>query len=261
MDVDIFNKLAITTWDAIGNAFFNKISFGEDAVTSINLLNLKNSSLPNLVVADTRPTESTKGCDFEFWIGNDHSGWYRYAIQAKKLAVSKENYQSLNHKVGSEFQINILERYAKSNRAIPLYCLYNYSQSTKVPLNSCNIDSSCIKYSNIKELGCSISPLATTNLSLQTRGARTFDWFHSRNDTLPWSCLVRCLNIGKNLSERYYGIKNQSEIMYSELPRVLRLLISNETVSFKNSDIFSQEVELRPKWIGVVQTEKHQIMG
>jgi len=79
----LFEKLAFTTWDAIENAFEQKILYGEDAITSINLLALKNASFPNIAIADTRPDESSKGCDFEFWIGNYSSGWYRYAIQAK----------------------------------------------------------------------------------------------------------------------------------------------------------------------------------
>ena len=65
---NLFEKLAFTTWDAIENAFGNRISFGEDAITSINLLTLKNASFPTIAIEDTRPSESTKGCDFEFWI-------------------------------------------------------------------------------------------------------------------------------------------------------------------------------------------------
>ena len=57
----LFEKLAYTTWDAIENAFEHRIFYGEDAITSINLLALKNASFPNLAIADTRPDESTKG--------------------------------------------------------------------------------------------------------------------------------------------------------------------------------------------------------
>ena len=79
----LFEKLAFTTWDAIENAYGNRISFGEDAITSINLLALKNASFPTIAIEDTRPSESTKGCDFEFWIGTHKSGWYRFDCVVK----------------------------------------------------------------------------------------------------------------------------------------------------------------------------------
>lgn len=258
MATDIFNKLAATTWDAIGNAFFHKISYGEDAITSINLLTLKNESFPNIAIEDTRASESTKGCDFEFWIGNDYSGWYRYAIQAKKIAVSSEIYMSLNHKVGSLKipQTNILENYAKVNRAVPLYCLFNFSQISRSPVKTCNISTSCQKYSSIKDFGCSVTPLSTTRRSLQTRGARTFDWFHARCETLPWSCLVRCSHIGQHLAKKFYGMSHE-EVVHPALPQILKRLISKQSdiSSFHNAEIFSRQVEFRPRWIGVVQTE------
>ena len=195
----LFEKLAFTTWDAIGNAFENRISYGEDAITSINLLALKNASLPNLAIADTRPDESTKGCDFEFWIGNYKSGWLRYAIQAKKISVSTERYDSLNHHVGTIPQIDILEKYARANRAIPLYCLFNFSESPSIS------STSCPKYKYIKEFGCSVTPSSTARLSIATRGARNFEWFHSRNETLPWSCLVRCPKLHLHWTEKMTG--------------------------------------------------------
>jgi hypothetical protein len=246
--VDIlFEKLAIVTWEAIENAYENRISLGEDAITSINLLGLKNASLPNLAIADTRPDESTKGCDFEFWIGNSKSGWLRYAIQAKKISVSSNRYESLNHSVGDVPQIDILERYSRANRAISLYCLYNFSNRS--PVSS----TSCPKYRDIKEFGCSITPSSTVKISISTWGAKNFNWFHARPETLPWSCLVRCPKIDMHWPEKLIG-KDYKEALHDRLPAVLTDLLHGGSLS-ENAlylNLFSKETPYRPRWVGVI---------
>jgi len=252
----LFEKLAFTTWQAIENAFEHNISYGEDAITSINLLALKNASFPNLAIADTRPSESTKGCDFEFWIGNYKSGWYRYAIQAKKISVSSERYHSLNHKVGGVPQTDILEIYAKANKAIPLYCLFNFSKSTKKSLTACP------NFKDIMEFGCSITPLSTTKIALKTRGARNFNWFHARKETLPWSCLVRCPQLHSHWSQNVLGMKYENA-RHKELPDILARMLHqpDEPIQFIDTNIFSRETEYRPRWVGVVDTEINKNFG
>ena len=252
----LFEKLAFTTWDAIGNAFEHRISYGEDAITSINLLALKNASFPNLAIVDTRPSESTKGCDFEFWIGNKDSGWFRYAIQAKKISVSSERYDTLNHHVGTERQIDILKIYAEANNAIPLYCLYNFSKSTKKP------STSCPKFKNIKEFGCSVTPLSTAKLAIKTRGARNFKWFHDRKETLPWSCLVRCTQILKHWPKEMIGIKYE-DAFHKVLPSALSRLLNHpdEPLQFVDTNVFSNQTQYRPKWIGVVNNIENDNLG
>lgn len=247
----ILEKLAITTWETIENAFSKRISYGEDAITSVNLLKLKNESLGNLVLLDTRINESTKGCDFEFWIGSNKQGWHRHAIQAKKISVSNERYNSLAHKVSGKPQIDILEAYSTANKAIPLYCLFNYSQQVT------SIKSSCPKYTDIKELGCSITPLKTVRKALATRGARTFQWIHSRKETLPWSCLVRCSKISTHCPNSILG-HNYQDMMHKELPYQIQLLLSHDLQAeqLQDSGLFSQENDYRPRWLGVFEVDE-----
>lgn len=244
----ILEKLAFTTWETISNAFLQHISYGEDAITSVNLLSLKNEPSSNFVLQDTRINESTKGCDFEFWIGSNQKGWFRYAIQAKKITVSNERYNSLSHKVGGVPQIDILEKYSTANKAIPLYCLFNYSNKVS------SINSGCPMYTNIKEVGCSVTPLKTVRKALNTRGARTFQWFHKRQETLPWSCLVRCPEIAQHWTLSKLGF-NYKEMLYEKLPQPLRLLLDNELQAEQviESDIFSQEIDYKPRWVGVIE--------
>ena len=246
----IFENLAFTTWETILNAFSNNISYGEDAITSVNLLSLRNASLNGLVLEDIRSQESTKGCDFEFWIGSEEKGWLRYAIQAKKISVSSNRYNSLAHKVNGVPQIDILERYSLENRAIPIYCLFNYSDDPN--------------YIDARELGCSVTPLKTVRESLKTRGARTFNWFHRREETLPWSCLVRFSKIVKYWPQDKLGF-NIKEMRHQQLPDVLSSLLLNghsgqfpetdNSETFVNSSLFSQKVEHRPRWVGVVDLD------
>ena len=244
----IFTKLAFTTWETISNAFLERISYGEDAITSVNLLSLKNEALSNLVLQDTRTSESTKGCDFEFWIGSNNRGWNRYAIQAKKLTVSSGRYDSLSHKVGGVPQIDILEKYSAANKAIPIYCLFNSSKQVQ------GINSGCPMYKSEKELGCSVTPLKTVRKALKTRGARTFQWFHNRKETLPWSCLVRCPQISMHWRQEELGL-NIEEMTYRELPSLLTSLLHGELKPEQliDSNIFSREVEYIPRWVGVIK--------
>ena len=245
----VLERLAFTTWDTISHAYNNRISYGEDAITSVNLLTLKNAQLNNLVLQDTRIHESIKGCDFEFWIGSNKKGWFRYAIQAKKISVSNERYNSLYHQVRGQPQIDILDNYASANNAVPLYCLFSYSKHTH------HVANSCPKYISIKELGCSVTPSKTVRKALSTRGARTFQWLHNRQETIPWSCLVRCPKIHRHWSPSILGI-NYEDMRYKELPYQLRLLLEDQSQEEEliYSDIFSSENENRPRWIGVLET-------
>ena len=49
----VFDRLASITWDVLERAHRERISFGEDAITSFNLLTLKNEPLSCLAIEDT----------------------------------------------------------------------------------------------------------------------------------------------------------------------------------------------------------------
>jgi hypothetical protein len=252
----IFEKLAFITWDTVGQAYSNRILFGEDAITSVNLLALKNERTHTLVIEDTRVDEHNKGCDFEFWIGSKTKGWFRYAIQAKKITVSNQRYDSLSHKVGGIPQISILETYANLNQAIPLYCLFNHS------LNALHYQPHCPKYKNVKELGCSITPLSTAKTALDIRGARNFHWFHNRSETLPWSCLIRCPNISQHWPKSQVGF-DYNAMNHEQIPHELELLFNREYAGDQliDSKVFSSETNCRPRWVGIFNTLEEDING
>jgi hypothetical protein len=181
---ETFELLARTTWRLIRDSELNKISMGEDAITSYHLTAIAASRPLNVLYEDTRIDESRKGCDFELWVGSDYLGWHRYAIQAKKVKPNTGRYEALGHKVGGVRQIDILKKYALANNATPLYCFYNHSKSP--------IASNCTDPTDIEQLGCTLATIGGVEAALKKRGGRTFAFIHSLKSTLPWRCLVKC---------------------------------------------------------------------
>lgn len=183
----LFEQLAATTWDTLASAHRNHFQFGEDAITSVNLHALVNSGSKILAFEDTRATEAKKGCDFELWVGANQSGWYRYAAQAKKIDVRTRRYGQLKHMVGGQRQIDILNRYAKAVRAMPIYCLYSYAS------NVLHWNCSAVKRED-KQLGCMVTPSVVIEEAIKQRGGQTFAFLHRVSDTLPWRCLLHSRN-------------------------------------------------------------------
>lgn len=180
---ELFEVLAEKTWRSIERFSRNSIHLGEDAITSLNLDALASARPAFVFAEDTRSDESTKGCDFEMWIGSDSVGWRRYAVQAKKLQISSGRYTSLAHEVGGTPQIDILESYAAANRALPIYCFYN--RSNKAYQWNCSLPNCA------EQLGCSVTPLGVARSALAKHGGRNFSFVHAQVETLPWRCLVR----------------------------------------------------------------------
>lgn len=181
---EVFEALAAVTWRTLHSTHSNRVLLGEDAITSYNLNTLACVTSGNVVFEDTRVDEATRGCDFELWVGANSTGWYRYAVQAKKINVRTGKYDQLAHEVGGVPQLDILEKYASANNALALYCFYNYS-TLSTPWN-------CSYYLDIEQLGCSITPSHIVRSALKKRGARCFSHIHEQSETLPWRCLVKC---------------------------------------------------------------------
>lgn len=246
---EMFEALARATWHNIERTTRIRVSLGEDALTSFNLLALASSGTSSVVVEDTRADEDLKGCDFELWIGSDFSGWCRYAIQAKKIRPLRGQYAGLAHKVGKSFQIDILDRYAHANRALPLYCFFNFSA---VPGKwSCNLPP------DPEQLGCSVTPSAVVRIALRTRGGRSFQFLHSQPETLPWRCLVRCPAIVGKDGPGPAGWPARSTYYHASLPPPLRELraLRHGGLLTDVQGVFNPDVPLRPAWIGVVQID------
>jgi hypothetical protein len=218
---------------------------GEDALTSYHLTLIAASGHMNVYYEDTRINEATKGCDFELWIGSTKLGWCRYAIQAKKIKLPAERYESLGHKVAGVPQIDILEKYAKMNNAMPLYCFYNYTANPAT--------SNCTDPNDIEQLGCTVTPLVVVKQALLIRGSRNFSYIHKQECTLPWRCLVKC-PLFLAFDRNPYGYIHR----HAALPQSIVALRNRRSADgpqvpdLSLNGVFNRDIDLRPARLLVV---------
>lgn len=249
--VELFELLARTTWHTIIRANRNRITFGEDAITSINLNAIVSLNDHSIAVEDTRVDEANKGCDFELWIGSDGKGWSRYAVQAKKITVKSSRYEQLNHKVRGRSQLEILKEYAALTRAAPVYCFYNFAESASAW--------NCTLTEDFPQLGCMITPATIVEQALGIRGARQFRWMHIQPETIPWRCLITCrrdhqYKYNPRAPSRWSAPK---EHYHKALPLELQLL-RREQRAYQLIDPtqlrYGEGQKLFPRWTAIVDT-------
>ena len=247
----VFRELGRTTWTALGTCHSNRIILGEDAITTLLLVNIATRLNGRVIYSDTRPFESSSGCDFELLIGAARSGWWRYAVQAKRVGIPNGRYASLNHKVGGsgKDQKDILEAYAKGVRAKPLYALYNYL----VPPPGL--------YDHL--FGITIAPLSVVRRATSTRGGQCFNWIHRQPGVHPWFCLV-CPGCwppaGKGPSERR-GWEGIEAFHTKEVPRDIASWLQLGVVPHRSVEAdtpLSPGDCLRPKAVAIVDVGEVQ---
>ena len=165
------------------------VRFGEETITELIMMDLymKGSTLVHFTQT-AKPDEALWGTDFELWLGSGQLGWFRFAIQAKKLGLTDDRYSSLTQYNSNGQQIDLLEQYAQLNHAAPLYCLYNFSENANERQHYHCGDGK----PELKELGCTITPSSNIRMAINKWGAKNFNNIHSKRDTLPWRCLVSC---------------------------------------------------------------------
>ncbi|MDE2718393.1 MAG: hypothetical protein OXI33_15465 [Chloroflexota bacterium] len=188
---------------------FNSVRFGETTITDLAMLDLCRQRLTRSIFLQTPSyMETFWGTDFEWWLGSGATGWFRLAVQAKKLDMKKDRYLSLGHETRGFPQICVLEDYAAQNRATPLYCFYNYSGGVD-PQSQWHC---CQRWFRAEELGCSVTSPTRVREALNQRGMRTFDFIHRSNLTLPWQCLASCPKVQDAYDEarKAYGLQQES---------------------------------------------------
>jgi hypothetical protein len=253
--IKLFEELASDTWERIkeGNKF--GISQGEETITDINLLKIHQSQYPNIRVIKTpKVEESQNGTDWEWWVGTG-SKWLRFAIQAKKGYPPAGRYPGINKKVDDTPQIEILENYAKGNKAIPLYCFYNAD---------CKVDPTrhwhCDFDFDPPQLGCSLTSLPVVKASILKRGGKNFDYIHSHSETIPWRCLFKwvltslgTLNKSTEGKHGLFSYLNKIEpTIYRSPPEGID---NDELYSFQEST-YNTDLVLFPKRILVIDVSE-----
>lgn len=184
---ELFERLASQTWNRIEAATEIEFPLGEEGITEWNLLEIMIARLKNVkVVKVSKEREAREGIDWEWWIGSHSKGYWRYAIQAKKLCNSGR-YDELRHTVNGNYQIDLLERYAKANQCIPFYCFYNH-----VDINNISEYWHCNYPLDQEQFGCTVVPIDVIRAAFPPRRPKTFKAIHIHNRVLPWRCLVKC---------------------------------------------------------------------
>ena len=197
----VFENIARTTWEWLGEARERKLSFSEETITDIAALQIAGGASNQVKVAKaSRLEEKRYGIDWMWFIGNPKQGYSRYAVQAKKVTLdTSPNFSyRLRHRVsripGSEFQIQRLEQFAGGARAIPLYCFYNNVDSVLA-----NRYWHCRVYPNqpddIRQMGCTVVPLDAVQEVHEPHHRKDFSAVHRDKRSVPWRCLLhpRCL--------------------------------------------------------------------
>ena len=194
---ELFSSQATGLWERLGyvresiksRGVLGPVRFGEETITDLLMMDLfVQGSTVALFRQTSKPDEAMWGTDFELWLGSDQLGWFRFAIQAKKLDLRTDRYASLTQSNSNGLQIELLEDYARLNRAAPLYCLYNHTDGA----DECDHWHCCTPPADLKELGCSVTPLSNITTAIGEQGGKNFDSIHKNKSTLPWKCLVSC---------------------------------------------------------------------
>lgn len=258
----ILESLARDTWERLRDSIGLDIRFGEETITDLLLLDLKRQGPGGSRVIQTpKHNEKHTGTDWEWWIGTPRIGWLRFAVQAKKMNLKNYRYDSLSHKVGGTLQIDLLERYATSNDAIPIYCLYNY-----IPTVRKSKSWQCCKQFEVEQLACTITPSHVVKKAINTRGTRNFHSLHSNKQTLPWRCLADCPKrrkhsylpqISKDTLKEFIPWDDlDSELrIYESLPKEINLGRETGRIESFPVDFYSQEVSLYPRRVLVFELD------
>lgn len=247
--VKLFERLAEATWDRICYGEELDCRQSETTITDINLLELRRARLRSVRVEKASPPkEARTGLDWEWWIGSDLFGWWRYAVQAKKLSA-RDSY-ALRHRVGGQFQLTLLEKYARANGCIPLYCFYNYVDAhDNWKYWSCNLPF------DEPQLGCTVANLDIVRKCFRRGARKGFRSIHKHDGALPWRCLVRCPHILEAPSAGSHPLAaNEFEKVakYRSAPEWLFADGRVRSLSDLSPDLYSPEVEVYPARILLV---------
>lgn len=208
-------------------------SFREETITDIALMVLAEAKLQSVATYKATPAEEgSGGFDWEWFIGSDSHGWWRYAVQAKKLARDGK-YRELRHKVkgSGKFQIDLLREYSSKYHAIPIYAFYNHALTPHTDNHwNCPLDF------EPDQLGVSIAALDAVAKAHEPRQAKTFKALHREHKAIPLRCLVGCPSFSNEYKRHNImdptiraGVIPQSADKFANLSSPVRHPVSGET--------------------------------
>jgi hypothetical protein len=194
----VLESLARSTWERLRDARTLGIRFGEETITDLLLLELKRLGSGQIRIIQTpKSIEKTSGTDWEWWVrAPGNAGWYRFAIQAKKLDSKSNRYERLRHRVGPVLQLNLLKQYAWKHGAIPLYCFFNHVDNFDAAKLR-QVWHCCDEKRELQQLACTVVPLPVIEYVVTPRVSKSFSAVHSHRGAVPWRCLLKCPHLAK----------------------------------------------------------------
>ena len=142
-----------------------------------------------------------------WFIGSPTQGYIRYAVQAKKVTLDESpNYSyRIRHPVkgipGVEFQIELLEQFARKVRAKPIYCFYN-NVDQNLATNYWHCLASPNQLDDIRQMGCTLVPLDAIKLVHERYGRKDFASIHRDRRSIPWRCLFHPTCVASSIHAR-----------------------------------------------------------
>jgi hypothetical protein len=214
-----FCNRAVLTWHYLRDGQRSRIELGEETITDINLLEIQIRH-PNQVrtakfnrIIEGRVT----GADWEWWLGS-RSGWLGLRVQAKKLNSHSLQYDSLDHSTTNGRQVDLLIRDANRNRLVPMYCFYNYWDTSRIQSQW-----RCGTFAPSIELqGCTISSASTVKGLIDANDKSLQSVL---KNALPWNCLICCRGHSHpkaDLVERASGVLRGTWGLNEEQIRILK---------------------------------------
>ncbi len=170
--------------------------FGEETLTDLLVLDMlpHERSRGFWLRPTTKHAESRCGADL-FVVVRHHTGrWSRLALQAKKL-YPEDNYRMLSSGRKCTRQLDKLERFARQLHALPLYLLYNHSNTAQ-----CSEHWHCSQPFAEDQLGCTLVPSWHVRWMICRRQVRSFDLAHKILQSKPWRCAFDCSDAETSLT-------------------------------------------------------------
>ncbi|MDQ0114949.1 DUF6615 family protein [Paenibacillus harenae] len=128
----LVQEISEDMWKELDFAFSNNTSIEETTVTHLIWKSLMSCQYFESVVTKKpgNVEEYKTGADLDWWfIDKKKQKCIGLRIQSKIINKTCTGYNKLKHKVGDEYQINILIDSAREEKLIPLYSFYSYSYS------------------------------------------------------------------------------------------------------------------------------------
>ena len=185
----LFEHLAESAWDWLGDARKLGLGFSEDTISDLAMLEIARSGLNGVDVRRvSKRQERLVGFDWLFVISRPGRRPTIYVVQAKKLKLDHSrtySYGRLRYPAGSKYQIDALEEFANWLGAVPMYCFYNNVDNFTAHLHwHCSV-----KPPDVPQLGCTLVPLDVVRQIHNRNVSKNFHSIHRSPEALPWRCL------------------------------------------------------------------------